>query len=381
MTNYKKRILIACDSSHTLLGFRGKLIEELSKNIEVHVFTPKISDVHTASTLKKMNVTVHENKLLGSNVTILSDFKYIIGLYRLMRQIKPEIFFPYTFKPVIYGTVIAKICKVNRITPMLTGLGYNFSNQGKKKTIISKITKLLLRFSLNNNQRMQIIFQNKDDYNSLLASKIIGVKHKISVVNGSGVDLSHYEYSLPDTKNITFLMIARLINAKGIKEFYEASKLVKLNFPNAKFKLIGPYDDNIDTIDVELYQKIKLGNVIEYLGEVKDVRPYIKTASIIVLPSYYGEGVPRCLLEGMATGRPIITCDSVGCRETVFTAPYKKNGFLIPIKDIEALANTMSYYLTHTRDIIINGINGRIYAQKKFDVNLVNAKMVKIMHA
>ncbi|RZJ77940.1 MAG: glycosyltransferase family 1 protein [Flavobacterium sp.] len=324
---------------------------------------------------------IHENKLMGSNVSILSDLRYIKTLYHLMRRVKPEIFFPYTFKPVIYGTVIAKICKVKRITPMLTGLGYNFSAQNKNKSLVSKITKLLLKYSLYNNRRMTIIFQNKDDYNNLVESKIITLKHSTSVVNGSGVDLTHYKFSKPNTNNISFLMIARLINAKGINEFYEAAKLVKLNFPNAKFKLIGPYDDNIDAINDELYQKIKLGKIIEYLGEVNDVRPFIQKASIIVLPSYYGEGIPRCLLEGMATGRPIITCDSVGCRETVTAVPNQKNGFLIPIKNISALANKMDYYLTHTKEIIANGINGRVYAQQKFDVNLVNAEMLKVIHA
>jgi glycosyltransferase involved in cell wall biosynthesis len=381
VNSIKKRILIACDSSKTLIGFRGKLIEELTKTNDVHVFSPKIEDAFTLHTLKNLNVTLHENKLNGSNVTIRSDLRYIISLYHVIRQIKPEIFFPYTFKPVIYGTIIAKICRVKRITPMLTGLGYNFSTQNKKMSLVSKITKMLLKYSLYNDRRMTVIFQNKDDYNKLLESKIIGLKHNTSVVNGSGVDLTHYKFSLPNIKNISFLMIARLINAKGIKEFYEAAKLVKQNFPNAKFKLIGPYDDNIDAISDELYKQIMLGNVIEYLGEVNDIRPFIQKASIIVLPSYYGEGVPRCLLEGMSMGRPIITCDSVGCRETVTSDTNKKNGFLIPIKNISALANKMVYYLTHTKVIVDNGINGRFFAEQKFDVNLVNAEMLKIIHA
>ncbi|RZK71368.1 MAG: glycosyltransferase family 1 protein [Pedobacter sp.] len=381
MINYKRRILIACDSSHTLLGFRGKLIAELAKTNQVHIFTPKILDADNLQTLKDLKVIVHENELMGSNVSILSDLRYIQNLYRLMRQIKPDIFFPYTFKPVIYGTLIAKICKVKRITPMLTGLGYNFSDQVKGLNIISKITRILLKISLIHDQSLSLIFQNKDDYSKLLAGKIISLKHSTTIVNGSGVDLSHYDFSLPDNKNISFLMIARLINAKGIQEYHEASRLVKLDFPNARFTLIGPYDNNIDSISNALYQKIKSGEVIEYLGQVRDVRPFIKKASIIVLPSYYGEGVPRCLLEGMAIGRPIITCDSVGCRETVVTVPHKQNGFLIPVKNSPALAITMAYYLNNKTEIITQGVNGRAYAQEKFDVNLVNAEMLRVMYA
>ncbi|MNI28692.1 N,N'-diacetylbacillosaminyl-diphospho-undecaprenol alpha-1,3-N-acetylgalactosaminyltransferase [compost metagenome] len=374
-----EKVLIACDSSHTLLGFRGKLIEELVKCNQVHVFTPKILQKSVADTLKKLNVVVHENDLKGSNVSVLSDLKYIASLYKLIKTVKPDIFFPYTFKPIIYGTLISKLCRVKRITPMLTGLGYNFTDSQTKKNLVSKITKMLLKFSLAANKRVDIIFQNPDDCKKLLVEKIINLKHKVHVVNGSGVDLTDYVYSEPETAHISFLMISRLINAKGIKEFYEAAKLVKQNFPDAKFKLIGSYDDNIDAIGEELYQKIKLGDIIEYMGEVNDVKTYIKESSVVVLPSYYGEGVPRCLLEGMAMGRPIITCNSTGCRETVTDLPGEKNGFLIPVKDISALANSMKYYLSNTMDIILNGRNGRVLAQQKFDVNLVNAQMLKIM--
>lgn len=379
MENKCKRVLIACDSSSTLLGFRGKLIAELVKSNEVHVFTPKICRIAIADQLKTMQVTVHENALNGSNVSILSDLKYICQLYLLMLTIKPDIFFPYTFKPVIYGTVIAKICRVNHITPMLTGLGYNFAPQRPKRGLLSRITGYLLKWSLLHNDRQHIIFQNQDDYQTLLKRGIISKRHQAYVVNGSGVDLSNYKYSIPKTRHISFLMISRLINAKGIKEFYEAAKLVQQKFPEIKFKLLGSYDDNVDAIDQQLYARIRSGEVLEYIGQVDDVRPHIKAASILVLPSYYGEGVPRCMLEGMAMGRAIITCDSVGCRETINPSVKEPNGFLVPVKNIAALASKMEYYINHTRDILIYGANGRRFARQKFDVNLVNAAMLKIM--
>lgn len=379
MENKSKRVLIACDSSSTLLGFRGKLIAELVKKYEVHVFTPKVCRVEIADQLKAMEVIVHENALNGSNVTVFSDLRYIYQLYRLIRTIKPDIFFPYTFKPVIYGTVIAKFCKVPRITPMLTGLGYNFAPQSARRSLVSCITSQLLKWSLLYSARQHLIFQNPDDYHTLLKGGIISKQHKVFIVNGSGVDLSSYKYSTPKTRHISFLMISRLINAKGVKEFYEAAKLVQQKFPEIKFKLLGGYDDNIDAIDQELYTRIRSGQVLEYLGQVDDVRPHIKAASILVLPSYYGEGVPRCMLEGMAMGRAIITCDSVGCRETINPSARQPNGFLIPVKNITALASKMEHYINHTRDILIYGVNGRRFARQKFDVNLVNAAMLKIM--
>jgi glycosyltransferase involved in cell wall biosynthesis len=380
MKSDRKKVLIACDSSITLLGFRGKLIEELIKENDVHVFTPKIFKSHIADKLKSLNVIIHENGLNGSNVSVFSDIKYISKLFQIIRKIKPDVFFPYTLKPVIYGTLVAKFCNVHAITPMLTGLGYNFTNHGSKKSLVSTITKKLLKFSLLRNDHLKIIFQNSDDYNQLIEKKIITHQHQAFVVNGSGVDLTHYNYSIPQVKEISFLMISRLINAKGVKEFYEAAKVIKNKFPSVKFKLIGSYDDNIDAINKELYKQIQSRELMEYIAHVDDVRPHIKDASIVVLPSFYGEGVPRCLLEAMAMGRAIITCDSVGCRETINSSTQEPNGFSIPIKNINALVSKMEHYINNVTDILTYGINGRRFAQQKFDVTLVNKEMLKIMN-
>ncbi|MDB4923339.1 glycosyltransferase family 4 protein [Mucilaginibacter sp.] len=372
-----QKILIACDTSKSLMDFRGKLIEELAKKHKVYVFTPPITQLQFREKLNSLNVGIYENGLKGSNVSIFSDVKYILKLYKIIRELKPDIFFPYTFKPVIYGTILAKLCRVKRITPMLSGLGYNFANTDKKD-LVSIITRLMLKFSLAKSPRLKIIFQNKDDYQTLLHKKILTNKHNAFVVNGSGVDLEHYTYNPPNTENINFLMISRLINAKGIREYYEAARFIHLKHPEVKFKLIGAYDNNIDAISPELYKKINFGKTIHYLGEVDDVRPYIKEASVTVLPSYYGEGVPRCLLESMAMGRALITSDSVGCRETVDSST-ETNGFLIPVKNVPALILKMEAFINNPKDIIKYGLNGLTFAQRKFDVHLVNAQMLNIM--
>lgn len=379
MIKERKKILISCDSPRSLLDFRGKLIEALVVKHEVVIFTPKIEQECIRKKLTEMAIKVYENGLNPSNVSVLSDLKYLFELTRIIKIIKPDVFFPYTFKPVIYGAFVARLCKVNHITPMLTGLGYNFLEVGSRKSLVQKITKILLKLSLSANNRLHIIFQNKDDYKTLLRANIITKRNVAHVVNGSGVDLSHYQYSPPDLNTISFLMISRLINAKGIKEYYYAARQIKENFPEIVFKLIGPYDDNIDAVSAELYTKIKTDGTIQYFGLVDDVRPYINQCSVVVLPSYYGEGVPRCLLEGMAMGRALITCDSVGCRETINPILQKANGFLIPIKDTNQLASKMEYYITHTDDVTRFGVNGRKYACEKFDVYKVNQAMVNIL--
>jgi len=378
MVTERKKILISCDSPRSLLDFRGKLIEALVEKHEVMVFSPQIEQQSISRRLVEMGVTVYENELNPSNVSIGSDLKYLLALHKVIRMVKPDVFFPYTFKPVIYGCFVARFCRVKRITPMLTGLGYNFLNIGPR-TWVQKITRILLKLSLRASKRLHIIFQNQDDYELLIREHILSKKNKVTVVNGSGVDLSSYEYSPPNIQHINFLMISRLINAKGINEYYEAAKIIKDKFPEVDFRLIGAYDDNIDAISDDLYAKIKSDGTIQYLGLLEDVRPYIRKSSVVVLPSYYGEGVPRCLLEGMAMGRALITCNSVGCKETINPLLRKANGFLVPVKDAPQLASKMEYYIRHTDDVTRFGNNGRKYAIEKFDVNKVNEMMIRVL--
>lgn len=353
-------------------------MEALTLSHKVAVYTPKIYQSSVKDQLDKMDVSIYENSLDGSNVSVFSDLAYIAKLFKVIKTYKPDVFFPYTLKPVIYGSVVAGLCQVKNIVPMLTGLGYNFLND-KNNKIVKNITRLLLKLSLRTNNNIRLILQNSDDYHTLLNAGAIGKNTKAYVVNGSGVDLSYYNYSEIENQSPVFLMIARLINAKGIREYFEAASLILKDHPDVKFKLIGPRDYNIDAIEEDLFRKISSNKIIEYLGEVHDVRPHIKSASIIVLPSYYGEGVPRCLLEAMAMGRAIITCDSVGCKETVDVSDDRKSGYLIPVKNVNALTEKMLHFIKHPEDALLFGKNGRDYAMEKFDVHKVNTQMLKIL--
>jgi glycosyltransferase involved in cell wall biosynthesis len=276
--------------------------------------------------------------------------------------------------------MVANLCRIKNITPMLTGLGYNLLDTSSNKALLKKITRGLLRISLSNKEKTRVILHNTDDYNTLLNFGILNKKSKAFVVNGSGVDLSHYNYTKADTNNVIFLMIARLVNAKGVREFYESATLLRQKFPEARFRLIGQYDNNIDSISRELFKKIQTEKIIEFLGPVDDVRPFIKDSSVVVLPSYY-EGLPRCILEAMAMGRAVITSDSVGCRETVNQDPNNVNGFLVPIKDPAALASKMEHFILNQDDIVQFGINGRKYAEEKYDVHVVNKQMLSVIEA
>ena len=373
----KKKILISCSAPGSLIQFRGKLIEELLKNHIVFVFTPEITNEVMRLKLIQMGVIIYENNLQRNNISIASDLKYIIALGKVIRKIKPDVFFSYTFKPLIFGSIVASLFRVKTKVAMLTGLGYNFADEAK--SLSKLITQRLLRFSLKFNSGLKVVFQNVDDYNELLQRNIISKQTKTYIVNGSGVDLDFYKYSKPDIEEIKFLLIARLIKAKGVEEFHEAAKIIHRKYPLVKFSIVGPFNDNqIDSINFDLYHEIVNSDFIDYTGWVEDVRPFIEKTSVVVLPSYR-EGTPRSVLEGMAMGRAIITTDTAGCRQTINNDPNLMNGYLVPVKSITELVSKMESLILNPADIVQFGINSRTFVEQKFDVHQVNKEMLRIL--
>jgi len=373
----KKKILIVAHSSGSLITYRGALIRALTLKNEVYVFTPKILNDETRFQLTGWGVIVYETSLNGGTISLFSDIRYIIDLYKIIRKISPDIVFPYAFKPVIYGGAVAAYCKIPTIAPMLTGLGNTFVESNSKK-VVKKITRNLLRLTLNSKEGIKVILHNSNDRETLMNHHIIGRRCTTFVVNGSGVDLQYFRYSPPDKTKISFLMIARLINAKGIREYYEAAVIIRKQYPQARFRLVGGYDANVDCIDKKLFQAISSGDVVEYVGEVSDVRPMISDCSVVVLPSYR-EGLPKSVLEGMAMGRAIITTEAFGCRETVIQSENHQNGFLVPVRNVPMLVSKMEYFLKHEDEVVRFGLNGRKYAEERFDVHLINRQMLQIL--
>lgn len=242
-----------------------------------------------------------------------------------MQKIKPDLVLPYTIKPVVYGTLAAWATKVPHRFALITGLGYAFQEHNNTKyKLVNKIATQLYRVSLNKCQT--VFFQNPDDEALFRQLKILKPSTPSFVVNGSGVDIS--EYTLADLPSQPkFLLIARLLGDKGVREYAQAAKRIKEQFPLVSFDLVGRLDDNPDAIKQnEIDAWIKAGT-INYLGELTDVRPAIAETSVYVLPSYR-EGTPRTVLEAMSMGRAIITTDAPGCRETVVDGD---NGFLVPV--------------------------------------------------
>lgn len=366
-----KKIIFIASLAESLINFRLHLIKEfLSRNYSVVTIAPhdeKVERALSALGVKFISLPLERN---GNNP--LRDLVILKQLFVILRREKPDIVFTYTIKPVIYGTLAARLARVPDIYAMLTGTGYVFSNNNLKSRIIGFIARSLFRFSLRFNKKL--FFQNKDNAASFMDHKLIRRHHPIAVINGSGVDISQFVYT-PPPRQISFLMIARLLIDKGVREYVQAARIIKSHYPDAIFNLVGWIDTNPNSITgKELTQWIESG-VIHYLGKLSDVKSAITNTAVYVLPSY-GEGTPRTVLEAMAIGRPIITTDVPGCRETVVEG---ENGFLITVRQIEPLWKAMEYFIKHPEAVEAMGKKSRHMAIEKYDVNKVNRHMLEEM--
>ena len=317
-----KHILIVASYGPSLINFRLSLIKKLIlKGYKVSVASPKdrFSD-NLQKKLKDLGVTINIFSLSSAGLNLFKDFKTIFEIYRIIKNSRPNIIISYTAKPVIYTGLVLKYFKKINHYPMITGLGYAFIDRDKiKHQVIKYLIIKLYKESLKSS--VKIIFQNNDDQSLFLKLKIIKKKKISNVINGSGVDLNMYPLTNLPSKPV-FLMMSRLLVDKGVREYVKAAKIVRSHFPNTRFQLAGYLDENPSSITFqELQSWIDEGH-IEYLGDKKKVQPILKSCKYFVLPSYR-EGTPRSVLEALSIGRPIITTDTPGCRETVI---HKKNG-------------------------------------------------------
>lgn len=360
------KIMLIGSMAESLVSFRGRLLEEMVRmGHEVVACAPGGSD-SLRNNLSNIGVRFHSLPLYRTGLNPLQDLYSLWHLTRIFLSHRPDVVLNYTIKPIIYGSLGAYLARVKTVSSMVTGSGSAFSSETMPQRLFSRLARSLYRLGLNSNH--VVFFQNPDDLRLFLERKIITASNHPTLINGSGVDLEFYSPApLPET--VTFLLIARLLRAKGIGYYAEAAKSLKARYPQAKFVLVGWGDNSSRGVpSAEVDHWVSQG-WIDYLGHRDDVRPSIAAASVYVLPSFYGEGVPRSILEAMAMGRPIITTDSPGCRETVQSG---KNGYLVPMRDSVQLAQTMERFLVNPAIIGPMGAASRRLAEEKFDVRQVN---------
>ncbi len=367
------KIIIIGSYAPFLINFRGPLLEAMvKKGHTVFACAPSASN-EIKDRLKEMGVIYQDIYIDRTGINPVRDIKTILSFILLFKKLKPDFVLSYTVKPVLYGSIGAKMCGIPHIFSMITGAGYLFSGNSLKQKIIGFIARTLYKVSLRFNKK--VFFQNPDDCNMYYQLGLLKAQNQAILINGSGVDIDYY-YPVPLPDNISFLLIARLLYDKGLVEYVNAARIIKQKHPEITFTLVGWIDDNPNSIRKSDLQRWIDDGIIEYLGRLEDVRPAIAASSVYVLPSYYREGTPRTILEAMAMGRPIITTDAPGCRETVIEG---QNGFLIPVKNVDALVGAIKKFINDNSLIKKMGQESRKIAMEKYDVKKVNEVILETM--
>ncbi len=349
-----RRDLIQCLQAQ---GYRVCRIGQVTRSDEIHPDYERLQVEYVGVPLER------------TNVHPLRELKGIAEVRRVLKKNEVQGVIIYGVRMFPSMVTAAKLAGVKRVLCVVNGTGRLFRMRGLKGFFVRFVSfpMLWLAFLLSDH----IFFQNEDDL-KLVRSKGLLWKRKYTIVHGSGVNLEHFSLAdLPDEP--VFLMVSRLTASKGVNEYVRAALEVREKYPEARFYLVGPMDDDDRSLDQGMLQKAAREGTVILTGWVDDVRPFIEKARVFVLPSYH-EGTPRTVLEAMAMGRPIITTDAPGCKETVEEGV---NGFRVPVEDVDMLVDRMIWMIENHDAVQRMAVNSRILCERKYDVRKVNGAIIE----
>ena len=365
--------LLIASFPESIVSFRGALIRAIvARGNSVGVAAPGLhANSPERRAVESLGAVALDIPLQRTNVNPFRDLFLTWYLFRLLRSHRPLHVLGYTVKPVVYGSIASWIARVPNRFSLITGLGFALTEA--RSGLVASVVRWLYRLALRHVHK--VFFQNRDDEALFRETGLLPGDTPSVVVNGSGIDLAEFKAQPTSTASIRFLMIARLLGDKGVREYVDAAKRLRGEFPDADFQLAGWIDSNPDCIlESELAEWIDSG-AITFLGRLDDVRESLAGCSVYVLPSYR-EGTPRTVLEAMSTGRAIITTEVPGCRETVIDG---ENGFLVEAKSVDSLVDAMRRFLKSPELAKTMGVESRKIAEAKYDVRNVNAIMMDEM--
>lgn len=357
-----------------LLTFRREMLRAMVANGHSVLAIAPEDDAEVRTALATMGVDFAPVRLHRAGVNPFRDSLTVLSLVRTLRRNRPDAILLTAAKPVVYGSIAARLAGVPRRAAMITGIGSALAGGvGLRRRVLSWAVRRLYATGLG--QVQVVFFQNGDDERLFQSLGLVRRKHRLVRIAGSGIDLAEFAPVPLPPGPITFLMIARLLRDKGLAEYVAAARQVRAVHPDVRFGLLGPLDPNPEGITERELEAIRAEGVVAYLGATADVRPFIAAAHVIVLPSYR-EGTPRSVLEGMAMGRAVVTTDVPGCRETV-TAGH--NGVLVKARDPDALAAGMLELLADPDRLATMGRASRGVAEDRFDVHEVDRTILAAM--
>jgi len=369
------KVVVLSSFAFSLVNFRGALLRSMAAAGHQVIACAPDHDPDVERALAGMGVGFRRIALARAGANPLSDLGTLARYVWLILRERPDVVLAYTQKPIIYGGIAARLAGGRPFYALMSGLGYSFSEEAARRPVLRWIVRTLFREGV---RRARAIFVfNGDDRREMLAQGIIGEDSLVLQVPGSGVDVAHFpQRPVPDGPPC-FLMIARLMRDKGLFEYVEAARMLRRRWPEARFRLLGRIDaENPTSVAEDVVRKWQTEGLIDYAPETRDVRPLLAGATVFVLPSYHREGLPRTILEAMATGRAVVTTDMPGCREPIVEG---YNGFLVPPRDAAALADAMARFLEDPSLAASMGRAARLHAETEYDVHKVNRQLLTTM--
>lgn len=367
-----KKILVLGSLAESLVNFRGDLLRALVGAGHQVVAAAPAGPQWVDEALQRWQVRRVVVPLARTGMNPAADLGALFSLWRLLRAERPDAVLAYTIKPVIYGLLAARLAGVPHRVALITGLGFSFQPaRTAARSLLQGLIRRLYRLALHGADT--VIFQNRDDEHEFRARGLLRAGQRVSVVAGSGINVERYPLQPLPSGPRRFLLIARLLADKGVHEYLQAALRLHALRTDVTCHLVGPLEDHPAAVAKAVIDEAVAAGAIVYHGVLRDVRPQLAAAHVYVLPSYR-EGMPRTVLEAMASGRPIITTDAPGCRETVVDG---RNGVLVAVADAEALLREMLRFVDMGEaELARMATASRDIAVRKFDVHHVNAAIM-----
>ncbi|MBR1675961.1 MAG: glycosyltransferase family 4 protein [Clostridia bacterium] len=359
-----KKICFITPTSQQIIGFRKSLILKLQK--EGHCISAITFDEEHREQVEDLDVELHCVQAANRSINPFQTLSLKNSITKIIKQVSPDIVFTFMVKPNTFGVLAAHEAGIENIYSMVEGAGDVFIKNGLKWKLIRKIVCYLYKKAFKYSKK--VFFLNNDDKAEFIERKLVK-EEQCEIIHGVGIDFDRFQYK-PILQFNTFIMLSRLLKTKGVYEYCKAARKVKQKYTDTTFYLAGSEED----IKVKDLQEYIDDNSIVYLGKLKDVIPFLEKSTVNVLPSYR-EGFGLVNAEAAAIGRPSITCDTNGTRDTIID---EVTGFLVKVASVDAIVEKMIFFIENPEQAVIMGQNARKFAEANFDISLVNKKIIQI---
>jgi glycosyltransferase involved in cell wall biosynthesis len=369
-----RRLLIVVNVSWAFITHRLELARRAAAHgYEVHIATQVTSEAN-AQVIREAGLTLHDIRIGRGDAALLHDVRSLLRLCRLFRRLRPAVVHLVTAKPVILGGVAAKMARVPAIVAAIAGLGHVFTDRGFRALLRRRVVLIAMRGAMAH-RRGKTIFQNDEDRRVLVNAGVIDPSRAV-LIRGAGVDPAAYPMKPEPAAPLRVLFAARTIRTKGIGEFVACARVIRQARTDTQFLIAGAPDlANPESLRTEELEQWHAEGCVTWLGHVNEMATLIASCHIVVLPTYYGEGVPKVLIEAAACGRPIVTTDAPGCRDIVIDG---KNGILVAPRDVDQLVAAVQRLLGNPSLRAEFGEAGRKHVEQGFGLQRVVDETISV---